>query len=443
VDIRLLGTLEIVDDSGAAVTVAGPKLRCLLAALAVRPGRVVSAGRLVDELWGDDPPAGAGNSLQVLVSKLRRALPEGTVATRAPGYLLDVAPETVDVCRFAQLAVKGRAALAAGEAEAAAGLFGEALGLWRGDALAEFADEEFAQAEIARLQEERLAVFEDRVDADLACGRHGELVGELEEAVRSQLLRERRRAQLMLALYRSGRQADALRQFQDARRVLGEELGLDPGPELRRLEAAVLAQDPSLDLPDRPVTRVGPRRRRRNLPAPLTPTIGREDELADLRAAVIANRLVTVTGPGGVGKTRLAVETARSLQDGFDQGVWLAELARIGGADAVVPAISTTLGVPDLPGTGAGDDTGLERLAEFFSAKDALLVLDNCEHVIESAATLAETLLAQCDHLKVLATSREHLGVPGERLWLAQPLATSAAVALLLKEPAQPIPASL
>jgi predicted ATPase/DNA-binding SARP family transcriptional activator len=430
VDIRLLGTLEVVDDSGAAVTVAGAKLRSLLAALAVRPGQVVSADRLVDELWGDDPPAGASNSLQVLVSKLRRALPEETVATKARGYLLDAAPETVDVWRFAQLAVKGRAALAAGEAETAAGLFGEALGLWRGDALAEFADEEFAQAEIARLQEERLAVFEDRVDADLACGRHGELAGELEEAVRSQPLRERRRAQLMLALYRSGRQADALRQFQDARRVLGEELGLDPGPELRRLEAAVLAQDPSLDLPGRPVTRVDPRRRRRNLPAPLTPTIGREKELADLRAVVTANRLVTVTGPGGVGKTRLAIETARSLHDGFGQGVWLAELARIGGADAVVPAITTMLGVPDLPGAGPSGDMGLERLAEFFSAKDALLVLDNCEHVIESAAALAETLLAQCDHLKILATSREHLGVPGERLWLAQPLATSAAVAL-------------
>jgi predicted ATPase/DNA-binding SARP family transcriptional activator len=430
VDIRLLGTLEVVDDSGAALTVAGAKLRRLLAALAVRPGRVVSADRLVDELWGDDPPAGAGNSLQVLVSKLRRVLPEGTVATRAPGYLLDVAAETVDVWRFAQLAVKGRAALAAGEAETAAGLFGEALGLWRGDALAEFADEEFAQAEIARLREERLAVVEDRVDADLACGRHGELVGELEEAVRSEPLRERRRAQLMLALYRSGRQADALRQFQEARRVLGEELGLDPGPELRRLEAAVLAQDPSLDLPDRPVSRVDPRRRRRNLPAPLTPTIGREDELAGLRAAVIANRLVTVTGPGGVGKTRLAIETARLLQDGFGQGVWLVELARIGGADAVVPAITTTLGVPDLPGTGATGDKELERLADFFSAKDALLVLDNCEHVIAEVAGLAEAVLGACPDLKILATSRENLGVPGETLWPARPLPRDAAVAL-------------
>jgi predicted ATPase/DNA-binding SARP family transcriptional activator len=430
VDIRLLGSLEVVDDAGAVVRLSGVKLRRLLAALAMRPGQVVSADRLEEELWGDDPPAGVSNSLQVLVSKLRRVLPAGIVVTKAPGYSLDVDAQTVDAGRFAQFASRGRAALTAGDAETAAALFRDALALWRGEALAEFAYDEFARAETARLTEERLSVLEDRIDADLACGRHTELIGELEEAVSAEPLRERRRAQLMLSLYRSGRQADALRQYQEARRILGEELGIDPGAELRQLESAVLAQDLSLDAPERRVQPVVSRRRGTDLPAPLTPTIGREADLVDLEAAVASSRLVTVVGPGGVGKTRLAVEAARSLRDRFKEGVWLIELARIASGESVIPAVITTLGVADMPGGSPRGDGSVHRLAEFFSSKDALLVLDNCEHVIESAAILAETLLGECDDLKILATSREHLGVPGEHLWLAQPLATSAAVAL-------------
>jgi predicted ATPase/DNA-binding SARP family transcriptional activator len=433
VDIRLLGSLEVVDDSGAEIALSGAKLRALLAALAMRPGQVVSVDRLVEELWGEDPPSGVANSLQVLVSKLRRALPAGAVATKAPGYMLDVDTETVDVGRFGALVSRGRDALLAGEAENASVLLGEALALWRGEALAEFAYDEFAQAEIARLSEERRSVLEDRIDADLGCGRHNELIAELEEGVSAEPLRERRRAQLMLALYRSGRQADALREFQEARRVLGEELGIDPGPELRRLESAMLAQDSSLDAPQRSVPAALSRRRGGDLPTPLTPTVGREADLVDLEGAVAANRLVTVVGPGGVGKTRLAVEAARSLRDGFKHGVWLIELARIGSGESVVSAVITTLGVPDPPGGGSRDDGGIGRLAEFFSSKDALVVLDNCEHVIESAATLAETLLGECDQLRILATSREHLGVPGEHLWLARPLPTSAAVALFVQ----------
>jgi DNA-binding SARP family transcriptional activator len=404
VDIRLLGSLEVVDDSGAEVALPGAKLRGLVALLAMRPGQVVSTDRLVEDLWGEDPPSGVANSLQVLVSKLRRALPAGAVATKAPGYLLDVDTETVDAGRFARLVSKGRDALLAGEAENASVLLGEALALWRGEALAEFAYDGFAQAEIARLSEERQSVLEDRIDADLACGRHSELIGELEEAVAAEPLRERRWAQLMLALYRSGRQADALRAFQDARRVLGEELGIDPGPELRRLESGVLAQDPSLDAPQRSVPALVSRRRGSELPVPLTPTIGREADIADLEAAVLDSRLVTVVGPGGVGKTRLAIEAARALRDGFQQGVWLVELARIASGESVIPSLITTLGVSDMPGGGSRSDGDIDRLAEFFSSKDALLVLDNCEHVIESAASLAETLLAECDHPKILAT---------------------------------------
>jgi predicted ATPase/DNA-binding SARP family transcriptional activator len=430
VDIRLLGSLEVMDDSGATVVVSGAKLRSLLAMLALRPGQVVSADRLVDELWGDDPPAAAANSLQVLVSKLRRTMPRGTVVTRAPGYVLDVAPESVDVVRFAQFAERGRAALGAGEAERAAGMFREALRLWRGEALAEFVYEEFAQAEIARLGEERVSVLEDRVDADLACGRHGELVGELEEAVGAEPLRERRRAQLMLSLYRSGRQADALRQFQEARRVLGDELGLEPGPELRRLEAAMLAQDPTLDPAERAAPTVASPHRRSNLRTPLTRTVGRERELADLRALIDSDRLITIVGPGGVGKTRLAVDTARSVGDSAVDGAWFVDLSRLTDPDAVVPAIATTLEVPDLPGFGATRDGGLDRLADFLANKNALVVLDNCEHVIAQAARVVEGLLGSCVVLRFLATSREPLGVPGERLWPAPPLSKDAAVTL-------------
>jgi predicted ATPase/DNA-binding SARP family transcriptional activator len=430
VDVRLLGPLQVFDDAGEAVTVSGAKPRALLAELALRPGRVVSADRLVEDLWGDEAPATAANSLQQLVSKLRRVLPEGMVVTRPPGYVLDVAPDCVDIVRFSRLSAKGREALAAGEAEPAARTLEEALALWRGDALAEFAYDEFARAEATRLEEERMGVAEDRVEANLACGRHGQLVAELEALVAEEPLRERRRGQLMLALYRSGRQADALRQYQDARRTLGDELGLEPGPELRRLEAAMLANDPALDLPDRVAPRARQPRRRSRLPVPLTPTIGRDKELRDLRAKVEVNRLVSVVGPGGVGKTRLAIETARSFHETCESGAWFIELAPVSDANTLVGSITASLEVPDLPGIGGPGGSEPDRLIDFLSEKEGLLVLDNCEHVIEEAARVVESVLSACPELRVLVTSRETLGVPGEQLWPAPPLARDAAVAL-------------
>jgi predicted ATPase/DNA-binding SARP family transcriptional activator len=429
VDVRLLGTLEVFDDAGQAVTVSGAKLRALLAELALRPGQVVSADRLVDDLWGYDAPSKALNSLQVLVSKLRRAFPHGVVATRPPGYVLDVAPDSVDIVRFSHLSARGRAALVVGDADDAAATLKEALALWRGEALAEFAYDEFARAEATRLEEERMAVVEDRVEADLACGRHGQLVAELEVLVAEEPLRERRRGQLMLALYRSGRQAEALRQYQDARRALGDELGLEPGPELRHLEAAILANDPGLDLPDRVAPPVRRPRRRSRLPVPLTPTIGRERELSELRAKVEVNRLVTVVGPGGVGKTRLAIETARSFDETCESGAWFIELAPVSEAN-LVASITASLEVPDLPGLGWSGGGGLDRLIDFLSAKEGLLVLDNCEHVIEEAARVVSSVLSACPELRVLVTSREILGVLGEQLWPAPPLSPGAAVAL-------------
>jgi DNA-binding SARP family transcriptional activator len=248
-ELRLLGPIE-VSSGGRAVAVGGPKPRALLAVLALEAGRVVSSDRMIEVLWPAEAPDTAAHAVQVYVSQLRKALGSGTISTRAPGYVLELEPERVDVHRFVRLADEGRAALGTGDAVSAEVALRDALGLWRGTALADFTYEPFAQTEISRLEELRLVALEARVEADLALGRHAELVSELEAIVDSQPLRERPRAQLMLALYRAGRQADALAAYRAARETLVEELGIDPGPALRELEAAVLRQDESLLLPE-------------------------------------------------------------------------------------------------------------------------------------------------------------------------------------------------
>ena len=252
-DVRLLGPIEAERD-GAPVALGGPKPRALLAVLALEPGRVVSVDRLVEALWPGDPPETAAHAVQVYVSQLRKALGP-VIATRAPGYELELAPERVDLHRFARLTQDGRAALDGGDPVSAEGALREALALWRGPALADFLYEPFAQTEIARLEELRTVTLEERIEADLALGRHAELVSELEALVAAQPLREHPRAQLMLALYRSGRQADALAAYRAARETLVDELGIDPSPELRELEAAILRQDESLLLEETPLAR--------------------------------------------------------------------------------------------------------------------------------------------------------------------------------------------
>src|SRR5262245_46140541 len=244
-EVRLLGPLE-ADRRGRALTVGGPKPRALLALLALEAGRVVSVDRLVESLWPGEQPDTAAHAVQVYVSQLRKALGTEAIRTRSPGYVLEVEPEHVDVHRFAQLADDGRLSLEGGDAADAATLLREALALWRGAALSDFTYEPFAQTEIARLEELRLVALEGRIDADLALGRHAELVSELEALADAQPLRERPRAQLMLALYRSGRQADALAAYRSARDALVGELGIEPGPELKELETAILRQDASL-----------------------------------------------------------------------------------------------------------------------------------------------------------------------------------------------------
>ena len=309
-EVRLLGPLEVVGDDGAGVAVSGAKLRALLARLAIDAGRAVPPDRLLDDIWGDELPGTARNTLQVLVSKLRQLLGRDVVAYRNGGYVLDLPAAALDLAEFERLATAGRAARDAEDHERAASFLETALALWRGAALADFAYEEFAQPVIGRLSEARAAVEEDRVDTALALGRHAALIGDIESLVAEYPLREKLRGQLMLALYRSGRQAESLRAFQDARQTLTDELGLEPSPELRRLEAAILAQDPVLELAGGTGPKPAAARRRGKLPVSLTPLIGRAAELAALDELLRDRRLVTLIGPGGVGKTRLALEAA-------------------------------------------------------------------------------------------------------------------------------------
>ena len=248
--IGLLGELEVLDDDEQQVTVTGAKLRALLAVLALHAGRVVPAEHLIEALWGDDPPAAVRNGLQGLASKLRRALGSSDlVAMRGDGYALELPPEAIDVGRFEQRSAEGRAMAAAGDLDRAVELFAEADALWRGDPFADFAYEDFASGAITRLSESRLGLLEERLDIELRLGRHQGVIVQLEELVAAHPLREGFRGLLMLALYRGGRQADALRIFQEGRQLLGDELGLEPGPELRRLESAILTHDPSLAPP--------------------------------------------------------------------------------------------------------------------------------------------------------------------------------------------------
>src|SRR4051794_13833854 len=318
--IGLLGALEVFDDDGNEITIAGAKLRALLAILALRVGHVVAAEHLIDALWGEDPPTAVRNGLQGLASKLRRALGAADlVVMRGDGYILDLPPNAVDVEQFEQRAAEGRAFAATGELQRAVEVLAEADSLWRGEPLAEFAYDDFSASTITRLSESRLALLEERLDLELQLGRHQRAVVQLEQLVADHPLREGLRGLLMLALYRAGRQADALRLFQEARLLLREELGLEPGPELRRLESAILVHDPSLDSPVAPASgdavAVGVASHP-GIPEPLTPLVGRDAELRDLQALFVEQRFVTLVGPGGVGKTRLAVEVGRAAAAG-------------------------------------------------------------------------------------------------------------------------------
>src|SRR4051812_40953190 len=320
-EFRILGSLDVRADAGP-VALAGAKPRALLAMLLLHANEPVSTDRLAIALWGEDAPTGAAKTIQVHVSRLRRALGQSDLlATTAAGYELRVLPGELDADRFEQLAIEGHRALADGTPERAAHVLREALSLWRGPALADVRFEAFAQAEIGRLEEERLAALEARAESDLALGRHAELAGELQQLVAAHPLRERLHGQLMLSLYRSGRQADALQAYRDARDALVAQLGLEPGPELSALERAILAHDPTLEVARATGAPVHDGMGR--LPAPPTALFGREADLERLTelGGESRTRLATLVGPGGVGKTRLAIAAAARVAHDFADGV--------------------------------------------------------------------------------------------------------------------------
>jgi predicted ATPase/DNA-binding SARP family transcriptional activator len=406
----VLGPIEVWSAGGEPISVGGPRPRSLLAVLLLDAGRVVSVDRLVDALYGEAPPTGAGNALQSQVSRLRGRL-GGLIELVPGGYRLAVEPDSVDVHRFVRLADSGRRALAAGDHAGAVASLREALALWRGPALADVVEAPFAATEVVRLEELRVAAVEDAAEASLALGEVAGLVGELWELVAAYPLRERLRGQLMRALYGAGRAAEALGVFEDGRRMLAEELGADPSPELAAVHLSILRAE----------TPAG-----RGLPAQLTSFVGREGDLRRVGALLGSTRLVTLVGPGGAGKTRLAVEAA-----GRAGGeVSFVDLSAV--SDGVAQATLSALGLREsglLP-SAAGQPEVADRLVAALAERSLLLVLDNCEHVIAEAAGLAHRLLAECPGLRLLATSREPLGITGEVLHPLASLEMAAAVRL-------------
>jgi predicted ATPase/DNA-binding SARP family transcriptional activator len=434
VQIALLGPLEVRTDSGPPAEVGGARLRALLILLALDAGRVATTQRLIEGVWGAAPPLGAANALQALVSRLRRAVPDLPVESHPAGYRLAIPPDQVDVARFERLAGAGQAALPHDPA-AAAGLLREALGLWRGAALADVADADFARAPAARLTELRLSTIEDRIEAELKLGASGaDVLAELEELAAEHPLRERLVALLVRALYAAGRPADALAAYERARNLLADQLGVDPSPALAALHVAILRGDPDLVPAPVPTPDATPRT---NLRAALTSFVGREEDVVRVGKLVSESRLTTLIGPGGAGKTRLAVESARTRLDQMPDGVWLVELAPVTDGSEVPWSVLTALGLreqallaprsrtlsPAEPNEARGVGEPLDRLVGALADKRLLLVLDNCEHLIDAAAATVDRLLGACPGVRVLATSREPLRITGENLWPVEPLA--------------------
>jgi predicted ATPase len=392
-EFLVLGPLDVRDDDGVQVALGGKRPRALLGALLLHPNEAVSSDRLIDAVWGDNPPASASGALQVHVHALRKALGADRIVTRAPGYLVRVEADELDADRFERLVESGsRDDLVA------------ALALWRGPALADLADEQFARVDAARLDESRLAATEKRIGLELDAGRHGALIGEIEALVAEHPHREHFQAQRMLALYRSGRQADALAAYREARTALNE-LGLEPSAELRALEQSILRQDPALVPTVSPAVESAPRE--------LTDLIGRELELAAITALLRRDdvQLVTLTGPGGTGKTRLARAVVGARPDST-----FVDLAPVADARLVLGTIAAALDLGDVSGRE------LDALSQALGSDARLVVLDNLEHLPESFAVLAE-LLERIPSSRVLATSRVPLRLAREHEFRVPPLA--------------------
>ncbi|NEA62071.1 BTAD domain-containing putative transcriptional regulator [Streptomyces sp. SID12488] len=495
---RILGTTQALRPDGTFVPVGGARLRALLTVFALRPGRTVPPGVLVEEVWNGDAPADASAALQALVGRLRRALGPDTIASAEGGYRLCAAPDDVDLHRFGRLADEGTRALADGDPAKAAVVLDDALALWHGPALADLPDR---TAEAARWETRRLDTRRARLTAALALGRAEQSLPELTALCDSHPLDEPLQALRLRALRDAGRPAQALAAYEDVRRLLSDRLGADPGPELRSLHAELLSPEgtpegargatapafggaaanpagvapawggPTLRSP-RPAgsadaSHTSPQASPPpspqppppgNLRARLTSFVGREADIEAIRGDIATARLVTLLGPGGAGKTRLSQEAAEAVRDGTGDrarggardrmrdaapdGVWLAELAPVVDPDAVPEAVLTAVGAREtvLRGAGAEElraasaerhDDPLVRLTEHCANRRMLILLDNCEHVIDAAAQLVAELLARCPGVTVLATSREPLGVPGELVRPVEPLPEPVALQLL------------
>jgi predicted ATPase/DNA-binding SARP family transcriptional activator len=410
----MLGPFEVHTDDGVLADVPGARLRGLLVALALEPGHAVPKATLIDWIWGERPPADAANALQQLVSRLRKALPEGLVEGQTDGYRLTVEPGCVDAVRFERLVGQARN----DEDLRQAKLLREALELWRGAPMQDIGldDSPAFDAAVTRLKGLRLAAMEDRFEAEIRLGHGAELVTELTDLVAAHPVRERLVAALMRALAAAGRDTEALLVYQRTREALADALGVDPSPELSALHVALLRGELGRREEDR----------KSNLRAELTSFVGRDADVGAVRELFAGHRLATLIGPGGAGKTRLATETARTLLGDLPDGAWLVELAAIGADGDVAQSALAALGLRDALLGEAPNAEPTSRLIAAIREREALLILDNCEHVIESAAAFAHRVLGECRRLRILATSREPLGITGEALWRVVPLTLPA-----------------
>jgi DNA-binding SARP family transcriptional activator len=412
-DYRILGPLEAFDGE-RGLSLGGARQRSVLAFLLLRSNEAVTRDLIVDELWGEDPPPSAAKVLQNCISALRKELPGGpeTLRTVGTAYALQLGPEELDRDRFERRLASGRAALAAGESEEAAEQLRGALAQWRGAPLSDFAYERFAREEIVRLEELHVAALEDRIEADLALGRADELVPEIESLVARHPMRERLRRQLMLALYRSGRQAEALAAYHEARQTLLGELGIEPTRALQELERAILAQDPALDA--RPATHAAARPGRHAV----SPLVGRDGELDVLDAGLDdalagRGRLFVVIGPPGSGKSRLGDEIASHAKSRGATILW-GRAWHSGGAPAYWPWRQA---VHDLPEPDGDDEQArfrfFEEVTDLLRARSAeaplMLVLDDLQAADEDSLLLLEFVGSEVAEMSALivALARE------------------------------------
>jgi predicted ATPase/DNA-binding SARP family transcriptional activator len=412
--VGVLGAFEL-QDAGSHVELRGARLRALLATLALTPSRIVSVQALSAALWGAEPPGDEANAVQSLVSRLRRALPDPSrIESQPGGYRLKVDPDDVDALLFTKLARQGQDALRRNENEVGAEILARALALWRGPALADLLDAGSFAEEAVRLERLRREALHARIGADIALGRAAEVIDELETLSTDDPLQEATAQLLMKALYDTGQQARSLQAFERVRVALVEQLGIDPSPELASLHVQLLRGErmPPQESPAATAHRT-------NLRAPLTGLVGRGGDLHRITGLLQEHRLVTLIGPGGVGKTRLCVAAAElELGDG---DVWFVELASVTDADDIAQATLDDLDLNEAITIQAGRRRPVRqdaraRLVDALSAAPALLVLDNCEHIIDGAAHLVDHLLGSCPQLRVLTTSREPLAITGEMI---------------------------